>query len=176
MSVTSTKFGLRGAYTAEIEDRGLQSSILDPQSSILLIFFLIFVIFLLIKLALLRLFVQITYAFFTQEHLRAAVGRAEAECVFVVVAHETAHSFAGVEHDDDRDLGGHQLFHVPGFHAGALDGLRRSILHYFLFAFGRALLALLRAAGRSAELPAAASSRLAAEFTASARLSLLSPE
>src|SRR5262249_8438620 len=83
--------------------------ILDPQFLIFLIFFLFFVIFLLIKLALLRLFIQITYAFFTQEHLRAAVGGAEAEGVFVVVAHETAHSFAGVEHDDDRDLGGHQL-------------------------------------------------------------------
>ena len=37
-----------GAKTAEIEDRGLKPSILDPQSSILLIFFLFFVIFLLI--------------------------------------------------------------------------------------------------------------------------------
>src|SRR5262245_65522191 len=115
MSATFTKFGLRGAKTAEIEDRGLQSLILGPQSSILLIFFLFFVIFLLIKLALLRLFVQIAYAFFTQEHLRAAVGGAEAEGVFVVVAHETAHSFAGVEHDDDRYLGGQLLFYIPVF-------------------------------------------------------------
>src|SRR5215475_968398 len=165
MSVTSMKFGLRGAKTAEIEDRGLQSSILDPQSSILLIFFLFFVIFLLIKLALLRLFVQITYAFFTPEPLRAAVGGAEAEGFFVVVAHETAHFFAGVEYDDDGNLGGHQLFHVPGFHACALDGLRRSFLNDFLFAFWRSFLTLLRA-GWSTEL----TSRLAAEFTSPAEL------
>src|SRR5215813_6910325 len=171
MSVTSAKFGLFGAKTVEIEDRGLKSSILDPQSSILLIFFLFFVIFLLIKLALLRLFVQITYAFFTQEHLRAAVGRAEAEGFFVVVAHETAHLFAGVEYDDDGDLGGHQLFHVPGFHACALDGLRRSFLHDFLFALGRALLALLRASCFT-EFP----TRLSSEFPTSAWLTLLPPE
>src|SRR5215510_16253998 len=174
MSVTSAKFGLCGAKTAEIEDRGWQSSILNPQSSILnpqssillifFLFFLFFVIFHIIKLALFRLFVQITYAFFTQEHLRAAVGGAQAECVFVVVAHETAHLFAGVEHYDDGDRGGHQLFHVPGFHACALDGLRRSFLHDFLFAFGRALLALLTA-GCFTEF-----ARLASEFTAPARL------
>src|SRR5262245_20941855 len=119
--------------------------ILDLQSSILLIFFLFFVIFLIIILALLRFLVQITYAVFTQEHLRAAVGGAEAEGVFVVVAHETTHLFAGVEHNDDRDLGGHQLFHVPGFHACALDGLRRSFLYDFLFAFWRSFLTFLRA-------------------------------
>src|SRR5262249_14530704 len=144
---------------------------LHPQFLIFLIFFLFFVIFLLIKLALLRFFVQITYAFFTQEHLRAAVGGAEAEGVFVVVAYETTHSFAGVAHDDDPDLGGYQLFHVPGFHAGALYGLRRTLLHDFLFAFGRALLALLRA-GRLTEFPP----RLASEFTAPAWLTLLPPE
>src|SRR5262245_41502051 len=114
MSVTSAEFGLYVAKTAEIENRGMQSSILDPQSSIFLIIIFFVVIFLLIKLALLRLFVQITYAFFTQEHLRAAVGGAEAEGVFVIVTNETSHLFAGVEHDNDRDLGGHQLFHIPG--------------------------------------------------------------
>src|SRR5262249_24430627 len=139
-----------------------------------LILFLLLTVVFLVKLALLRLFVQIAYAIFTQEHLRAAVGGAEAEGVFVVVAHETAHFFAGVEHDDDRDPGGHQLFHIPGLHAGPLDGLRGSLLHDFLFAFGRALLTLLRAAGRSTELTA--SPRLAAEFTAPARLARLSTE
>src|SRR5262252_7863661 len=152
-------------------------AILNPRSSIILLFFLFFVIFLIIKLALLRLFVQITYAFFTQEHLRAAVGGAEAEGFFVVVAHETAHLFAGVEYDDDGDLGGHQLFHVPGFHACALDSLRRSFLHDFLFAFGRALLALLRAGCFTEFTTRLASEFTTAEFTtAPARLTRLTPE
>src|SRR5882672_1304086 len=118
MSVTSTKFGLCGA---------------TARYSGLLLLLLLLLVFFLVKLALLRLFVQIAYAIFTQEHLRAAVGGSEAEGVFVVVAHETAHLFAGVEYDDDRDPGGHQLFHVPGFHAGALDGRRRSFIHDFFF-------------------------------------------
>src|SRR5262245_29074202 len=173
MSVTSSKFGLSGAKTAEdkgsrFATRNPRSSILDPHPSIFIIFFIFFIVFILIKLVPLRLFVQIAYAFFTQEHLRAAVNGADAEGVFVIVAHEAAHLFAGVEHDDYGDLGGHQLFHVPGFHACALDGLRRSFLHDFLFAFLRTLLALLRA-GCLTELPPG----LASEFTApAARLTL----
>src|SRR5262245_17431791 len=136
----------------------------------LLVLLVLLAVFDFVFLALFRLFVQIADAFFTQEHLGAAVGGAQAEGVFIVVTHEAAHLFTSIEYDDDRNCGLHQLFHVPALHPGALDARGRSLFHRFLFAFGRALLALLPTY-RFTEFTG-----FGAEFTASARFPRLSPE